>query len=153
MTKLEFVKGMTQLASYYLKEINEEVLRAWYPFFEEIPADTFFETIKTIAINNKFFPNINELIERCEQQRTHHNNKIIDILRDNGYFKYGVMGELDINQQILNYEKAQMWVERGTIPSFLLEEMKKYGYIENSFLKGDSDTKALENKNVMLIGG
>ena len=153
MTKLEFVKGMKQLASYYLKEINEEVLRAWYPFFEEIPADTFFETIKTIAINNKFFPNINEIIERCEQQRTHHNNKIIDILRDNGYFKYGVMGELDINQQILNYEKAQMWVERGTIPSFLLEEMKKYGYIENSFLKGDSDTKALENKNVMLIGG
>ena len=58
MTKLEFVKGMKQLASYYLKEINEEVLRAWYPFFEEIPADTFFETIKTIAINNKFFPNI-----------------------------------------------------------------------------------------------
>ena len=153
MTQLEFIKGMKQLSSYYLKEIKEETLREWYPFFEEIPADTFFETIKTIAINNKFFPNINELIERCEQQRTHHNNKIIDILRDNGYFKYGVMGELDINQQILNYEKAQMWVERGTIPSFLLEEMKKYGYIENSFLKGDSNTKALENKNVMLIGG
>ena len=153
MTKLEFVKGMKQLSSYYLKEISEEVLRAWYPFFEEIPAEIFFETVKTIAINNKFFPNINELIEKCENQRTHHNNKIIDILKDNGFFKYGVMGELDERQQTLNYEKAQMWVERGTIPKFLLDEMKKYGYVENSFISGEEKPLTIEATEVKLIGG
>lgn len=154
MTQLEFIKGMKQLSSYYLKEIKEETLREWYPFFAELPAEAFYETVRKIAVNNKFFPTINELIEKCENERTHFNCSIIDKMKEDGFFKYGVMGELEPAHQQRNYEKALMWVERGVIPEFILTEMKKYGYVENKYVTGGANANAfIENKDMKLIGG
>lgn len=153
MTQLEFIKGMKQLSSYYLKEIKEEILKEWYPFFRDLPANSFYDTIKKIAVNNKFFPNINELIEKCEEERKHYNNSIIDAMRNDGFFKCGVMGELPEEQQYRNYEKALMWVERGVIPEFILNEMKKYGYVENTYITENGSAMPISNSEQKLIGG
>ena len=47
-----------------------------------------------------------------------------------------------------------MWVERGVIPKFILDEMKKYGYVENNYVTGGANANAfIENKDMKLIGG
>jgi hypothetical protein len=44
---------------------------------------------------------------------------------DDGYFKKGIQ-ELTDEQANRNYDKAIRWIEKGIIPNWLLEDIKKY---------------------------
>lgn len=52
--------------------------------------------------------------------------KILELMKDNGYFKKGDFRELSDEQENRNYEKAQLFIERGIIPSWLKEDMEYY---------------------------
>lgn len=118
--------------AYYFKELDEDLIVAMASLFYENLKDYEYERVNK-AINNiirksKYMPSISDILEEIDKI-----DKIIefDILKkmlEDGYFKYGAYGELDPVQQVRNYEKATMWLEKGIIPEWLLQDMMKYGY-------------------------
>ena len=50
-------------------------------------------------------------------------------MKEDGYFKRGVYGELSEEQEFRNYDKALMWLDKGIIPEFLREDIKKYNML------------------------
>ena len=49
MTRLEFLKSMKKLTSYYLKDMNEEELTTWYEVFEKESNSTLDKAIKELV--------------------------------------------------------------------------------------------------------
>lgn len=47
-------------------------------------------------------------------------------MKDNGYFKKGYKEELYDIQASRNYEKTLLWLEKGILPHFLQDDIKKY---------------------------
>ena len=117
MTKEQFAKAMSYLGILYNKEFDSTQVSIWYEYFHEIDEITFKKAIKKMAVTNKYIPTIAEMISVC-----------IDLMYKDGYFKYGVVGELDEDHEMRNYDKAIMFVSAGIIPGWLLEDMQKYGY-------------------------
>ena len=52
MTQLEFISGMKRLSSYYLKELTNDQLEAWYEMFKEVRIEDFNKAIKLISKEN-----------------------------------------------------------------------------------------------------
>ena len=137
MTRLEFLKSMKKLTSYYLKDMNEEELTTWYEVFEKESNSTLDKAIKELVMKNKFFPTIAELVEECKNQKTINGFAILEFMKSQGYFK-------ESEYSISEYEKACRWLETGIIPEWFKEDMKKYS----------KQKTLLENKQEkVLIGG
>lgn len=109
--------------------------------------------ITRIIHNSKFMPSINDLITECEHSIGNFQNTILTKMKEDGYFKKSIFGELDEAQAIRNYEKSCSFVERNIIPNWLLEDMKKYGYQEH---RKELSTRSAENlllNDLKLLGG
>lgn len=132
---------------YYFKELSDEEFFGLIAMYQEELSNynelTLARAVKTIIRTRKFMPTLTELIEECENSKSYRGNEILLRMKEDGYFKRGVI-ELDEVHATKNYEKALMFMAKGIIPSWLLEDMKKYGYIE--------DKPLLENVNTNLIG-
>lgn len=63
MTAEEFLKAMKILVLAYDKEMPQEQLNAWYPFFAKDDYTVFKKSVTRIISTNKFFPSIAELKE------------------------------------------------------------------------------------------
>lgn len=133
---------------YYFKELTDEELAGLIAMYQEELSCynelTLVSAVKSIIRKKKFMPTLNELLEECEYSKTYRGNEILSRMKDDGYFNYGAVCELDDTHATRNYEKALMWVEKGIIPTWLLEDMKKYGYVE--------DKPLLSTHNSNLIG-
>lgn len=46
-------------------------------------------------------------------------------MKRKGYFQEGIK-PLDTEHELRNYDKSLMWLEKGIIPEFLREDIKKY---------------------------
>lgn len=148
MTKLEFLKSMKKLTSYFLKDMTEDQLTAWYEMFQDVSYVSLDKAIDNLVKTNKFFPTISEILENCEQQEESINYDILKLMKEDGYFKYGVMGELPIEQQSRNYDKALMWVGHKTIPEWLARDMESYR--KTKLQLENKNKKSIENKNLLL---
>lgn len=119
---------------YYFKDLTDEEFVGLISMYQEelsiYNEQTLSLAVKSIIKRNKFMPSLSELLDECEKSKTHRGNLILDIMKNDGYFKKGI-NELDDMQAHRNYEKALMWVEKGIIPDWLLIDMKSYGYIED----------------------
>ena len=108
---------------YYFKNLSNEELIAMISMYSEelymYDEKTLLSAIKSIIRNNKFMPTLNEIIEECEKQKKYKNNVVIERMIADGYFKDSK--EIDKTYKLL---------ESGVIPSWLLNDMKKYGYSE-----------------------
>lgn len=137
MTRLEFLSAMKDLSSYYLKTFDTSVVESWYEIFKEETEKTFNNAIKEIVTRSKYFPSVSELVEECKRQRTINGFAILDYMKSQGYFK-------ESPYAISEYDKAYKWLEKGVIPEWFKEDMKKY----------NKQKKMLETKeNKILIGG
>lgn len=129
---------------YYFKELKQiEFVGLTNMYQEQIVGYTpeiVLKAIDEIIKTSKFMPSIAEILERCDSQVKTYSYDILKIMLEDGYFKRGAYGELDNSQAIRNYEKATMWLSKGIIPEWLLEDMKKYGYKTNKLLP-DKETK------------
>ena len=99
-------------------------------------------------------PTIAEILDRCDGQAKTYTFDILKIMQEDGYFKRGAVGELDDSQAIRNYEKATMWLGKGIIPDWLLNDMQKYGYKVNTLLpdKGKEIKEVgVRNENIRLL--
>lgn len=128
MTKEQFAKAMSYLGILYNKEFDSTQVSIWYEYFHEIDEATFKKAIKKMAVTNKYIPTIAEMISVCKEIDEYKKIEILDLMYKDGYFKYGVVGELDTDHEMRNYDKAIMFVSAGIIPSWLLEDMQRYGY-------------------------
>lgn len=132
---------------YYFKELTMEELAGLVSMYQEelgiYNELTLMDAIKSIIRKNKFMPTIKEIIDECENLKSYKKNIIIEKMRADGYFKRCVVSELDDAQAFRNYEKALMWIEKGIIPTWLLEDMRKYGYVDENSLITNSNSGLL----------
>ena len=132
---------------YYFKELtNEETLGMYAMYEEELSQyndETLINAIKEIIKSNKYMPSLSEIINQCEKNRIYQANEIVEKMWQDGYFKKGPYGELDEEQAYRNYNKTLKFIEKGIIPEWLREDMKKY----YSILIANKETKLLENQN------
>lgn len=127
MTQVEFTKGMTILSVAYPKfEVDQMTMEVWYSFFEDIRADVFIAAVKTFIRASTFPPKINELLQYCEDCKGIIQNQTLSLMLQQGYFHEGV----DDSQAMRNYEKASRWLERGTEPQWLKDDMRKYNKLK-----------------------
>lgn len=123
MTQVEFMKGMSILSVAYSNfEVDQMTMEVWYSFFEDIRADVFIAAVKTFIRASTFPPKINELLQYCEDCKGVIQNQTLSLMLQQGYFHEGV----DDSQAMRNYEKASRWLERGTEPQWLKDDMRKY---------------------------
>lgn len=123
MTQVEFTKGMTILSVAYPKfEVDQMTMEVWYSFFEDIRADVFIAAVKSFIRSSTFPPKVNELLQYCEDCKGRIQNEVLEFMLQQGYFHQGV----DDNQAIRNFEKASEWVEYGTEPPWLKDDMRQY---------------------------
>lgn len=134
MTQEELVKGLKVLGIAYSKEFTKEECSTYYEFLQEYTYETFKIAVKNIIKKSKFIPKISDLVEECENQRKLTRHEILDFMQLKGYFKNPV-----------EYEKASKWLERGIIPEWFRNDMKKYYAMMNQ--------DKLDYQNQKLIGG
>lgn len=132
---------------YYFKELDEEMLLGLIKMYQDqitgYTPEIVLKAIDEIIRTSKFMPTIADILEKCDSQAKTYTFDILKIMLEDGYFKRGSYGELEDNHAIRNYEKATMWLSKGIIPEWLLEDMKKYGYKVNILLpdKGEEPKK------------
>ena len=95
MEKEQFVKCMTYLGIDYNKEYSKFEVEQHYEFLKEYSYEELKKAIKRIIKKSKFLPKINELIEECEIVKEEVKFNILEIMKNDGYFK-----------NIKEYEKA-----------------------------------------------
>jgi len=115
MKKIDFLKGMKLITSFYNKDFTEEQLNEWYFFFEDVDANDFHKAIKKMAKESKFVPTINDLLNQIKSVANEDYMKIIDLMIKDGYF-----------HEPREIEKTYHFIEEGVIPSWLKADMDKY---------------------------
>lgn len=126
MTRLTFIKCMKILNACYSKKMNEQQLESWYEYFSDISYSTLHKAIKEIIVESKYFPTAPQLKDKCKKINKEYMLSIIDKMKDDGYFKKGILGDLSDEQAFRNYDKALIWLDNGNIPEFLKNDMRKY---------------------------
>ena len=115
MEKEQFVKCMTYLGIAYNKEYSKFEVEQHYEFLKEYSYEELKKAIKEIIKKSKFLPKINELIEECEVVKEEVKFNILEIMKNDGYFK-----------NIKEYEKATNFLKSGIIPSWFINDMNNY---------------------------
>ena len=70
MEKNEFIKTMVYLGNAYGKEITQDILRVWFPFFKEYGEEIFKNAIYQVISTERFFPSIAIVKETIVKQTT-----------------------------------------------------------------------------------
>lgn len=123
---------------YYFKDLEDEMVLGMVKMYQDqlvgYDYEIVMKAIDKIIKTSKYMPSIAEILENCDNQVSSYSLEILTKMKNDGYFKYGVCGELDESQQSRNYEKAMSFVNRGIIPDWLLNDMIRYGYKVNNLL-------------------
>ena len=115
MGKDEFVESMTYLGLAFNKTFTKNELILHYDFLKEYDDEVFTKAVKSIIRKSKFLPKINELIEECEIVKEEVKFNILEIMKNDGYFK-----------NIKEYEKATNFLKSGIIPKWFANDMNNY---------------------------
>lgn len=115
MGKDEFVESMTYLGLAFNKTFTKNELILHYDFLKEYDDEVFTKAVKNIIRKSKFLPKINELIEECEIVKEEVKFNILEIMKNDGYFK-----------NIKEYEKATNFMKSGIIPKWFANDMNNY---------------------------
>ena len=115
MGKDEFVESMTYLGLAFNKTFTKNELILHYDFLKEYDDEVFTKAVKNIIKKSKFLPKINELIEECEIVKEEVKFNILEVMKNDGYFK-----------NIKEYEKATNFLKSGIIPKWFANDMNNY---------------------------
>lgn len=115
MEKEQFIKCMTYLGIAYNKEYSRFEVEQHYEFLKEYSYEELKKAIKEIIKKSKFLPKINELIEECEIVKEEVKFNILEIMKNDGYFK-----------NIREYKKATNFLKSGIIPTWFANDMNNY---------------------------
>lgn len=119
MKQEELVKGLKVLGIAYSKEFTQDECATYYEFLQEYSYETFKAAVKNLIKKTKFLPKISELVEECENCKERTRFEVLEFMKVRGYFK-------ESNYSISEYDKAIRWLEKGVIPEWFKEDLKKY---------------------------
>lgn len=125
MTELEFFSGMKKLSNYYLKEITNDQITAWYDMFQKVDYDIFEKAITEISTENNYMPTAGMLYEKCSLVNKSKLCNLIQYMYEDGYFHKG-FERLTDEQASRNLDKTLSWIEKGIVPEFLIKDMESY---------------------------
>ena len=129
MNSQQFLKAMIYLGTAYNKEYDKAFIQIWYEYFKNIDYSLFMKGIKRFVAKSKYPPTIAELLSECIEADKEMRVMIIDKMKVDGYFKESVAGKQNPLEEESDYLKAIAFVTAlDHIPSWLEEDMKKYGY-------------------------
>lgn len=137
MEQSQFSSMMAQLKlayPYYFKDLKKEEVIALARLYKEnlnFDFSVIESAIKRIIRTHKFMPSIGEIVEECENSSRNRKFDVIERMKADGYFKSSY-----------ELEKTYHFLEDGTIPKWLLEDMKRYGYQEQNSLT-NTETKRI----------
>lgn len=134
MKQEELVKGLTYLGMAYNKEYSKMECEQHYDFLKDYNYETFIVAIKNIIKTSKFLPKITDLITACDNAKTIVRYDVLEYMKNLGYFKTP-------NE----YEKATLFMERGTVPKWLQDDINKY--------YKQMVSNRLDHKETLMIGG
>lgn len=127
---------------YYFKDMPSDEFIGLISIYKDALSDyndiTIEAAINQIIKTNKYMPSVAEVIEECNKSLCYKSNQIIQRMYDSGYFHINVTDD----QAKLNYQKALMFVEKGIVPNWLLNDMKEY---EENLLSNQSSKMLEEN--------
>ena len=115
MKKEELLKGLTYLGTAYNKEYSQVEAELYYDFLKEYSYRVFINSIKETINESKYLPKISELVEKCNAYKKSEINDVVEYMKQVGYFK-----------DIIEYDKAYLFIEQGTVPKWLQQDMNKY---------------------------
>lgn len=115
MNKLEFTESMAYLGLAYGKAYTQAELEQAYDFLSDYSDHVFTQTVKRIIRKYKFLPKITEIISECEKTKNTTQYEVVEFMLRSGYFK-----------SPLEYEKTVKFLNRNTVPAWLLEDLRKY---------------------------
>ena len=125
MTQLEFFSGMKKLSNYYLRDITNDQITAWYDMFQKVDYDIFEKAIIEISTENNYMPTAGMLYEKCSLVNKSKLCNLIQYMYEDGYFHNGIERLTD-EQASRNLDKTLSWVEKGIVPEFLIIDMESY---------------------------
>jgi hypothetical protein len=112
---------------YYFKDLTVEETVAMVSLYKsQINYDykTTSSAVTELIKIKKYMPSIAEIIDECKNQQLNKKYLILELMKNDGYFKTD-----------WEYEKAESFIKKSIIPSWLKEDMKKYiPQIENQKL-------------------
>lgn len=139
---------------YYFKDLTDEEFVGLVNMYQEqivgYRPEVILKSVNDIISKSKFMPSVAEILENCSNKEDEYKNEILKKMYDDGYFKRSVVGELDDNHAIRNYEKSLSFMKNGIIPNWLLEDMKKYGYVEYEALPNTELKQLGSGKNELV---
>lgn len=106
---------------YYFKTLSKEESLAFIKLYKKklskYESAVIISAVDSLIETSKYMPTLNEVLEKCENQRRILYKQKIDLMYKNGYFKTDE-----------EYGKALMWLfeEKQIIPAWLKAEMSKY---------------------------
>lgn len=124
----EFVKIMLYLGTAYNRTIEQGTIQIWYEYFKETEPNVLMQAVKNTAVESEYFPTLAKLIAECKKIEENFKYVILEKMLKDGYFKWCAVGEQSELEEMSDYNKAVMFASREIIPSWLEEDMIKYGY-------------------------
>lgn len=124
----EFVKAVSYLGMAYGKEYSQAETMQMYQFLKDYDYQTIINAVNSIIRTSKFVPKIAELIEECDKSKSKSKMEVIDYMWKSGYFKLSYTPEHQLSDEHAqrNYNKVIMWMERGVLPDWLLDDICYY---------------------------
>lgn len=141
----EFTKALSYLGLMYNKTYSQLETTMMYDFFQEYNYETFIAAVKNIVRTSSFIPKVADLIKECDKCRTLKKNEVAKFMLDEGYFNMGGYCELTDEHAYRNYNKTLMWIERGTVPDWLQEDINYYYLKMKNKALGNSQQELLED--------
>lgn len=108
---------------YYFKDLTDEEFVGLVSMYQEqiigYRPEIIMKSVNNIISKSKFMPTVAEILENCKFCESGFKNEIIKKMIANGYFK-----------DPREIDKIYKFMQDGIIPKWLLEDMKRYGYVE-----------------------
>lgn len=120
----EAIKGLSFLGLAYGKEYSQLEVQQVYEFIKEYNYETFIKAVKELIRTSKFLPKIADLIETCDKYKEAIKIEVVEYMKNDGYFTQN--GFLDDTQASKNYNKTISWLECGTTPEWLKNDINLY---------------------------
>lgn len=141
MDKLDFTEGMKILSLCYHKDSSNDDFVIWYELLQDIEPEVFKKSIIDLCKERSYMPTIHDILDKTKTTKNNYYLSILEQMKKDGYFKLGVEPLLPEHEE-RNYDKSIRWIERGIIPEFLMNDMKRYM----------NASEKLESKNHYQIG-
>ncbi len=108
---------------YYFKDLTDEEFVGLVSMYQEqlvgYRPEIIMRSVNNIISKSKFMPTVAEILENCKFCESNFKNEIIEKMIADGYFK-----------DPREIDKTYKFMQEGISPEWLLEDMKKYGYVE-----------------------